>query len=115
MSPIALLLSLALVASPQPAPADEPDPGLTLAWEKNMLTIEIADSGIGISEEDQKRIFDKFYRAKDPRVGRIVGTGLGLTLAREVMRLHGGEIVVDSQINKGSTFTLTLPISVEAV
>jgi signal transduction histidine kinase len=82
---------------------------------KNMLTIEIADSGIGISEEDQKRIFDKFYRAKDPRVGRIVGTGLGLTLAREVMRLHGGEITVDSQMNKGSTFTLTLPISVEAV
>jgi signal transduction histidine kinase len=83
--------------------------------EKVALTIEIIDSGIGIGPEDQKRIFDKFYRAKDPRVDKIVGTGLGLTLAREVVRLHGGEITVDSQIDKGSTFTLTLPISVEAV
>ena len=83
--------------------------------EKSTLTVEVVDSGIGIGPEDQKRIFDKFYRAKDPRVGKIVGTGLGLTLAREVVRLHGGDITVDSQINKGSTFTLKLPISVEAV
>jgi signal transduction histidine kinase len=88
---------------------------VNVSVEKNMLGVEFVDSGIGIGAEDQKRIFDKFYRAKDPRVGKIVGTGLGLTLAREVVRLHGGEITVDSQIDKGSTFTLSLPISVEAV
>ena len=88
---------------------------VNVSIEKNVLAVEFTDSGIGISEEDQKRIFDKFYRAKDPRVGKIVGTGLGLTLAREVMRLHGGDITVDSQMDKGSTFTLTMPISVEAV
>jgi signal transduction histidine kinase len=89
---------------------------VTVNVEKDGLTVAIADSGIGISEEDQKHVFEKFYRAKeDPRVNKIVGTGLGLTLAREVMRLHGGEISVDSQIDKGSTFTLKLPIKVEAV
>ncbi len=88
---------------------------VNVSIDKSSLTVEIVDSGIGISAEDQKHIFDKFYRAKDPRVGKIVGTGLGLTLAREVVRLHGGEITVDSQIDKGSRFTLTLPIAVEAV
>ena len=88
---------------------------VNVSIEKNVLGVEFIDTGFGISEEDQKRIFDKFYRAKDPRIGKIVGTGLGLTLAREVMRLHGGDITVDSQLDKGSTFTLTLPIAVEAV
>ena len=88
---------------------------INVTIDKSMLTVEFSDSGIGIGAEDQKRIFDKFYRAKDPRVGKIVGTGLGLTLAREVVRLHGGEITVDSQLDKGSRFTLTLPIKVEAV
>ena len=78
------------------------------------LVIEVQDSGIGISQEDAERIFERFYRAKDPRVGKIVGTGLGLTLAREVIRLHGGDISVDSQINQGSTFTMTLPLLAEA-
>jgi PAS domain S-box-containing protein len=78
------------------------------------LVIEVQDSGIGISQEDAERIFERFYRAKDPRVGKIVGTGLGLTLAREVIRLHGGDICVDSQINQGSTFTMTLPLLADA-
>jgi signal transduction histidine kinase len=77
--------------------------------------VDVVDTGLGIGEQDQKQIFDKFYRAKDPRIGHIPGTGLGLTLAREVMRLHGGDITVQSQIDKGSTFTLTMPVSVEAV
>jgi signal transduction histidine kinase len=88
---------------------------LNVNVEENLLTVEVIDTGIGIGEEDVKHVFDKFYRAKDPRVGRIVGTGLGLTLAREVVRLHGGDITVDSKLDKGSTFTLSLPISAEAV
>ena len=78
------------------------------------LTVSIADTGIGISPEDAERIFERFYRAKDPRVAKITGTGLGLTLAREVVRMHGGDISVESQIDQGSTFTMTLPVKVEA-
>lgn len=88
---------------------------LNVSIDNTLLTVDVADTGLGISDEDQKKIFEKFYRAKDPRIGKIPGTGLGLTLAREVMRLHGGDITVQSQIDKGSTFTLTLPIAVEAV
>jgi PAS domain S-box-containing protein len=78
------------------------------------LTVEVQDSGIGISEEDAAKLFQKFYRAKDPRVGKITGTGLGLALAREVVRLHGGDITVDSQLNQGSTFTISIPLVAEA-
>jgi PAS domain S-box-containing protein len=78
---------------------------------KNLI-VEVQDSGIGISPEDAEKIFERFYRARDPRVGKITGTGLGLTIAREVVRLHGGDITVDSQINQGSTFTMTIPVVV---
>jgi len=82
--------------------------------ENNQLIFSVADTGFGIAEEDAERVFDRFYRAKDPRVEKITGTGLGLTLAREVVRLLGGEIALKSELNKGSTFTMTLPISAEA-
>jgi signal transduction histidine kinase len=88
---------------------------VNVAIDRTLLTVDVVDTGLGITEEDQKKIFEKFYRAKDPRIGKIPGTGLGLTLAREVIRLHGGDIAVHSELNKGSTFTLTLPVVVEAV
>ena len=78
------------------------------------LVVTVTDTGIGISEDDQPRVFERFYRARDPRVEKITGTGLGLTLAREVARLHGGEITLTSELDKGSTFTLTLPCPAEA-
>ncbi|MGH7243444.1 MAG: ATP-binding protein [Phycisphaerales bacterium] len=74
------------------------------------LVIDVADSGIGIAAEDVDRIFDRFYRAKDPRVEKIVGTGLGLALAREVMRLHGGDVTVQSVPDRGSTFSIRMPL-----
>lgn len=73
------------------------------------LLIEVADNGIGIKPEEHELIFEKFYRAKDRRIANITGTGLGLALAREVARLHGGDITVASTPDKGSTFTLRLP------
>lgn len=73
------------------------------------LNIEVVDNGIGIKSEEAEMVFEKFYRAKDKRVANITGTGLGLTLARQVIRLHGGDITVKSQIDKGTTFTVTLP------
>ena len=59
-------------------------------------------------------MFEKFYRACDKRIDSITGSGLGLALAREIVRLHGGDITVDSQVGKGSTFTLTLPAAMRA-
>lgn len=78
--------------------------------EQNKLVVQISDTGIGISPQDQVRLFERFYRAQDPRVSKITGSGLGLALAREVARLHGGDIAIQSELNKGSTFTLSLPI-----
>jgi signal transduction histidine kinase len=78
------------------------------------LAIDVADTGIGIKPEETEKIFDRFFRSADPRVGKIVGTGLGLTLAREVMRLHGGDVTVQSEINRGSTFTATMPVTIAA-
>lgn len=73
------------------------------------LAVEVKDNGIGIKPEEHDKIFDKFYRAKDKRITSITGTGLGLALAREVVRMHGGDISLDSQVDRGSTFTLHLP------
>lgn len=73
------------------------------------VVIEVADNGIGIKEDEAEMVFEKFYRARDRRVASITGTGLGLALAREVVRLHGGDITVKSQLDKGSTFTITIP------
>jgi len=85
-----------------------------VADDEQNLTVDVVDTGIGISPEDAERVFDKFYRAKDRRVAELTGTGLGLALAREVIRLHGGEVTVQSELDKGSTFTLSIPIHARA-
>lgn len=76
--------------------------------------VSVTDTGIGIGGDEHELIFDRFYRARDPRVADIPGTGLGLALAREVVRLHGGELTVESEPNQGSTFTMLLPIRAQA-
>jgi signal transduction histidine kinase len=78
------------------------------------LLIEVADTGIGISEEDAGHVFERFYRAKDPRVVKVTGSGLGLALSREILRLHGGDITLESEPENGSTFTVRLPMGQEA-
>lgn len=87
---------------------------LRAEWGAGMFRVEVADSGIGMSEEDAGKVFDKFYRAKDERISKITGSGLGLSLAREVIRLHGGDITVESKLNEGSRFSLTMPAPNEA-
>lgn len=83
---------------------------LTVRATEDQLFIEIQDSGVGISREELPRIFDKFFRSEDPRVRQQTGTGLGLAFADEVVRKHGGTLEVTSEFNKGSTFTVTLPV-----
>lgn len=73
------------------------------------VAIAVRDTGIGMGEEDQARIFEQFYRANDSRLANIPGSGLGLALAREIARRHGGDITVESTLDEGSTFTLWLP------
>ncbi len=77
--------------------------------EGSLISVDVVDNGIGIRPDECERIFERFYRAKDKRIGSITGSGLGLALARQIARLHGGDIIVRSEIDKGSTFTLTLP------
>ena len=65
------------------------------------------DYGPGIPESERSRIFEKFYRAPDSSA--VPGSGMGLAIAREIVRAHGGEITVDSTVGQGSEFTFALP------
>jgi len=78
------------------------------------VEIAVADTGIGIDPADQPRVFDKFYRAASDSVQAVAGSGLGLAIAREVARLHGGDIQLESEPGKGSTFVVQLPKPVTA-
>ncbi|MEW6200122.1 MAG: ATP-binding protein [Planctomycetota bacterium] len=75
------------------------------------LRIAVSDTGIGIAPPDQPHVFEKFYRAASDAVQSVTGTGLGLAIAREVARLHGGDIQLQSTLGKGSVFTIELPLS----
>jgi len=81
--------------------------------EGDEIVASVRDSGIGISPADQARIFERFYKADRARSSGS-GTGLGLAIARHIVEGHGGTIRVDSVEGEGSTFTLTLPIPVQA-
>ena len=74
--------------------------------------IKITDTGYGIGVEDIDKIFEKFYRVEREETVGITGTGLGLATSKEIMTLHGGSIDVSSEINKGTEFTIKLPLTV---
>jgi len=89
-----------------------PDSGsifICLNIENNLAQIRIIDTGMGIGPEHMRRIFEPFFRASE---GAVRGTGLGLSISREIARLHGGDIVVHSEVAKGSTFILSLPLAI---
>lgn len=73
------------------------------------MTVSIWDEGIGMSEEIQERIFDRFYKADGARVRSEGGSGLGLALARRIVALHGGILEVVSRPGEGSCFSVRLP------
>ena len=73
------------------------------------VTVYVRDQGVGITERDQERIFDRFYRVDGTLSSRTQGTGLGLFLARSIVEAHGGTMRVESRPGKGSTFYFTLP------
>lgn len=76
----------------------------------DQVHFHVEDSGYGIAPDELQRVFDQFFRSSDQRVRQSAGNGLGLAFTREVARLHGGRVSVHSELNKGSKFTLTLPV-----
>lgn len=78
--------------------------------EKDYLNIAVSDMGMGIDKKDRSRIFDKFYRSDSGSGRNIAGSGIGLTLVKEIVESHNGIIMVESEQNKGSTFTIRIPV-----
>ncbi|MCJ7580555.1 MAG: HAMP domain-containing histidine kinase, partial [Candidatus Aminicenantes bacterium] len=83
---------------------------LKLRREGETAKIDVIDFGVGISEEDRRHIFGKFFRVTGIENQRIPGTGLGLTIVSHIAQAHGGRIEVDSRPGEGSTFSIVLPL-----
>jgi signal transduction histidine kinase len=82
---------------------------LSLTAADRVVLFRVADTGCGIPSKDLPRLFDKFYRGESPEVRKQTGSGLGLSTASQIVKLHGGSIEVESEPGKGSTFTVKLP------
>ncbi|MCL4128473.1 UNVERIFIED_CONTAM: hypothetical protein GTU68_029426 [Idotea baltica] len=81
------------------------------AWQdEELLKISVQDQGPGISQEHQPRLFERFYRVDWARDRKAGGTGLGLAIVKHIAAVHGGSVAVSSQLGKGSTFTLEIPL-----
>lgn len=83
---------------------------ILLQREEHQAILRVQDTGIGIAPDEQGRIFDRFYRACSDRSRKTGGSGLGLPIAQATIKAHGGKLQVQSQLGKGSTFTIRLPL-----
>jgi two-component system OmpR family sensor kinase len=88
-----------------------PKGSIRVTVEKNerAALVKIVDTGIGIPKEEQEKIFKRFYRMDKSRSRETGGVGLGLSIAEWIVHAHHGRIEIDSELNKGSTFTVYLP------
>jgi two-component system phosphate regulon sensor histidine kinase PhoR len=73
--------------------------------------ISVSDTGIGIPQAEQEKIFERFYRVDPARSDELGGTGLGLSIAQHLVEAHGGRIEVESEVGRGSTFSVFLPLT----
>jgi signal transduction histidine kinase len=94
----------------------EPDSSVTVCGERGdqQITIRVIDQGCGVPEEALPRLFDRFYQVDGKAKRAGVGTGLGLTIARGIVEAHGGQIGVESELGRGSTFYFSLPVRPES-
>ena len=90
---------------------DNVDIKVSSRYDNDKLTLSVTDKGLGISSEDQKHIFEKFYRVSTGNIHNIKGFGIGLNYVMQVVNAHGGKIHVDSRLGEGSTFTVEIPIA----
>ncbi|MDO4535669.1 MAG: HAMP domain-containing sensor histidine kinase [Clostridium perfringens] len=84
--------------------------GVTLYNSNDFIFIDIMDNGPGIEKEHLKHVFERFYRIDKERTKDLLSTGLGLAIAKEIVEAHGGDITVESELNEGTTFTISLPL-----
>jgi signal transduction histidine kinase len=95
------------------------DPGgqvtVKARWDGTDWRIDVADSGIGVSRDEQPWLFDRFFRAANARIAQVPGTGLGLTVVKAIVELHGGRIEVQSAPGEGATFSLFFRVGEPAV
>ena len=82
----------------------------TVAARGGSAVISVSDNGIGIPQEAQARVFERFYRVEKGRARQNGGTGLGLAIVKHITQLYGGTVALESQVGSGSTFTVTLPL-----
>jgi two-component system NtrC family sensor kinase len=82
---------------------------IDLHQDEGFIVLQVSDTGLGISPEDQRRIFDKFYRVESDATLHVVGSGLGLSIVKAIAEKHDGRVWVHSQLGQGSTFTVLLP------
>jgi PAS domain S-box-containing protein len=75
------------------------------------VTVTVADTGMGIPEDELPHVFERFFRGEKPRTMQISGTGLGLAIVKEIIELHGGFVTVESEVDEGSSFTVWLPLA----
>jgi two-component system, OmpR family, phosphate regulon sensor histidine kinase PhoR len=82
---------------------------LSARADERYVRISVSDKGVGIARPEHRRIFDKFYRSNELLSSDVEGSGLGLAIVRHVIQAHGGRVELESELGKGSTFTLVLP------
>lgn len=88
---------------------------LLLNRDDNYAVIQVRDTGMGIAAEEQAHVFDRFYRVNSDRARQTGGSGLGLAIAKAIAEAHGGTVQVQSEVGRGSTFTVRLPLKTRSI
>ncbi|MGH9799067.1 MAG: sensor histidine kinase, partial [Blastocatellia bacterium] len=83
---------------------------VTLGQQNGFVTIAVRDHGIGIASEERDKVFEKFYRVGNVLVHDVKGSGLGLSIVKHIVEAHQGRVTVESELGKGSTFVIHLPV-----
>ena len=82
---------------------------MSVTQNERSTVLTVKDTGIGIPQEEQKRVFERFYRVDKSRSREVGGTGLGLSIVKHGVMIHGGRITLNSAVGKGAEFIVTIP------